>query len=53
LFVLGKFAERHPDTIRQAAAAGHEIASHGFGHVEVQRLTPDAFREDLRRANTD
>jgi polysaccharide deacetylase family protein (PEP-CTERM system associated) len=52
LFVLGKFAERHPDTIRQAAAAGHEIASHGFGHVEVQRLTPDAFREDLRRANT-
>jgi len=51
LFVLGKFAERHPDVIRAAASAGHEIASHGFGHVEVHRLTPAELREDLRRAS--
>ncbi|HRX85964.1 MAG TPA: polysaccharide deacetylase family protein, partial [Phycisphaerae bacterium] len=50
LFVLGKFAERHPDVVREAQAAGHEIASHGFGHVEVHRLTPEAFRSDLRQA---
>ncbi|NOT00511.1 MAG: polysaccharide deacetylase family protein, partial [Phycisphaerales bacterium] len=49
-FVLGKFAERHPDVIRRIDAAGHEIACHGHGHMEVYRLGPDGFREDLRRA---
>jgi polysaccharide deacetylase family protein (PEP-CTERM system associated) len=51
LFVLGKFAERHPDVVGDAQSAGHEIASHGHGHVEVHRLTPAAFREDVRRAS--
>ncbi len=50
LFVLGKFAERHGDAVRAAADAGHEIGSHGYGHVEVHRLTPAAFRADLWRA---
>jgi hypothetical protein len=30
-FTLGWVAERHPALIRRAAAAGHEIASHGWG----------------------
>ncbi len=46
-FVLGKFAERHPDVVREIAACGHELASHGYGHVEVFRQTPDAFRADV------
>lgn len=50
LFVLGKFAERHPAVVAEARAAGHEIASHGYSHTEVYRLTPEAFRADLRRA---
>src|ERR1700691_2018742 len=29
-FVLGWIAERHPALVRQIAAAGHEIASHGY-----------------------
>lgn len=51
LFVLGKFAERHPDAVRAAAAAGHEIASHGHSHIELHRLDREAFRADLRRAS--
>jgi polysaccharide deacetylase family protein (PEP-CTERM system associated) len=50
-FVLGKFAERHPDVVREICRAGHEIGSHGYGHVEVTRMTPEAFRADLRRAD--
>jgi polysaccharide deacetylase family protein (PEP-CTERM system associated) len=49
-FVLGRVAERHPDLVRQIAAGGHEIASHGFDHQLVYDQTPDAFREDVRRA---
>ncbi|GJM25419.1 MAG: polysaccharide deacetylase [Phycisphaerae bacterium] len=51
LFVLGKFAETHPQVIADAARAGHEIASHGYGHVEVFRQTPTEFREDIRKAS--
>lgn len=49
-FILGKFAEKHPDAVRAIQAAGHEVASHGYGHVQVHLLTREQFREDLRRA---
>jgi polysaccharide deacetylase family protein (PEP-CTERM system associated) len=50
LFVLGKLAERFPELVRRMAAAGHEIASHGYGHVETFLKTPEEFREDVRRS---
>jgi polysaccharide deacetylase family protein (PEP-CTERM system associated) len=49
-FVLGWVAERFPSLVRTIARAGHEIASHGFGHRLVYDQTPPAFREDIRRA---
>jgi polysaccharide deacetylase family protein (PEP-CTERM system associated) len=49
-FVLGWVAERHAPLVQRIAAAGHEIASHGYGHELVTGLTPDAFREDVRKA---
>ena len=49
-FVLGWVADRFPGLIRDIAAAGHELASHGYGHRIVYSQTPDEFREDVRRA---
>lgn len=49
-FVLGLFADRFPDVVRRIAADGHEVASHGHGHVDVFRLSPAQFREDVRRS---
>ena len=49
-FVLGKFAERHPDAVREIHAAGHEIACHGYGHEEIFRGDRAAFEADLERA---
>ena len=46
-FVLGRVAERHPAMVRRIAEAGHEIASHGYHHDRLHRLTPDAFRAEL------
>jgi polysaccharide deacetylase family protein (PEP-CTERM system associated) len=49
-FFLGWIAERHPELVRRVAAAGHEIATHGYAHELVYRLGPEGFREDTRRA---
>jgi polysaccharide deacetylase family protein (PEP-CTERM system associated) len=49
-FVLGWVAERFPELLRRIAEAGHEVASHGYGHRLVYDQTPRAFREDVRRA---
>ena len=49
-FILGWVAERHPHLVRAIADRGHEVASHGYAHRLVYDQTPDAFREDVRRA---
>ena len=49
-FVVGWVAERHPDLIRTIARAGHEIASHGWDHARVTKLTPVQFRSSVRRS---
>ena len=49
-FVLGWVAERHPSLVRQIAQAGHELASHGYGHGLIYEQSPTEFREDLRKS---
>lgn len=49
-FTLGWVARRHPALVREIAAAGHEVASHGDLHRRVTTLSPEAFLDDLRVA---
>lgn len=49
-FVLGWVAEREGGIVRDIAEAGHEIASHGYGHVLPMTLSTSEFREDVSRA---
>jgi polysaccharide deacetylase family protein (PEP-CTERM system associated) len=46
-FMLGWVAERLPGMVREIAAAGHEIASHGFNHTRVTQQEREAFRADV------
>lgn len=48
-FWLGWAAERLPGLVRDVADAGHEIASHGYGHVRVHDQQPLEFRADVAR----
>ena len=50
-FVLGWIAEQNPKLIREIVSRGHEVASRGFYHRSLRHLTPDEFREDLRKTN--
>lgn len=47
-FVVGAIARTHPRLVRAIADAGHEVASHSHTHQSILRMTPEAFRADLR-----
>jgi polysaccharide deacetylase family protein (PEP-CTERM system associated) len=49
-FVLGAVAERDPTLVPRIAGAGHEIASHGYGHRMITDQTRAEFADDLRRS---
>ncbi|ODV12161.1 MAG: polysaccharide deacetylase [Rubrivivax sp. SCN 70-15] len=49
-FTLGWIAERYPKLVRNIVDAGHELASHGYGHERASDLTQTAFRSDIDRA---
>ena len=48
-FTLGWVAHRHPQLIRRIVDAGHEIASHGWDHKRVFKMTPAEFADDIAR----
>jgi len=46
-FTLGWIAERYPQLVRRIAAAGHEIASHGYEHERASAQSPECFSADI------
>lgn len=46
-FTLGNVAKKHPDLIRRISDAGHEVASHGYNHDAIFKLTPEQVMEDV------
>lgn len=49
-FTLGWVAKRHPQLMQRIAAAGHELASHGWDHARVFTLGAERFAADLERS---
>jgi len=49
-FLVGEQVERFPSLAAEIAAAGHEIAVHGYRHRLLLRRAPTAFAADLDRA---
>lgn len=49
-FILGWVAERQRALVRRIAAAGHEVASHGWSHRRVTSMWPNDFRDEVRRS---
>lgn len=46
-FILGWIARRIPRLVRTIADAGHEVASHGHGHIISFELSGPALRQDI------
>jgi polysaccharide deacetylase family protein (PEP-CTERM system associated) len=49
-FALGRVCERFPQLLAAVSSAGHEIASHGYGHELIYHLTPASFEADLQKS---
>ncbi len=49
-FTLGWIAERYPQLVRDIVAGGHELASHGYGHLRASDQTRAEFRDDITRS---
>lgn len=47
--MLGVMIDREPGLAKEVASQGHEIALHGYAHVNHLLLTPAAVLDDLRR----
>lgn len=49
-FFLGWVAEKHPELVRAALQAGHEIATHTYDHRPVHSLSLQDFMDSLDRS---
>ena len=49
-FTLGWIAERYPALVRRMVAGGHELASHGYGHLRASDQDRAQFMQDVSSA---
>jgi polysaccharide deacetylase family protein (PEP-CTERM system associated) len=49
-FWLAWLAERHENLVLRCIEEGHEIASHGYGHILAYQAGREAFFKDISRA---
>lgn len=47
-FTLGWVAQTYPALVREIAARGHEVASHGMAHQMISKQTRESFGADAR-----
>jgi polysaccharide deacetylase family protein (PEP-CTERM system associated) len=50
VFCVGDLVRRHPALIARIAAAGHELAVHGFHHVPLDLVDPERFKRQSHDA---
>jgi polysaccharide deacetylase family protein (PEP-CTERM system associated) len=49
-FTLGWIAERYPHMVKSIVAGGHELASHGYGHLRASDQSRAEFMDDVARS---
>jgi peptidoglycan/xylan/chitin deacetylase (PgdA/CDA1 family) len=55
-FAEGRICQEHPEMVEELCQAGHEIGSHGFGHIPMTYVWPTAFLpifSDLKKRRAD
>jgi len=50
-FLVGFWAEKHPDLVQELVARGHEIGNHSATHPHMNSLSEGQIREELRRCS--
>jgi peptidoglycan/xylan/chitin deacetylase (PgdA/CDA1 family) len=50
-FVLGECVQQNPQVLQRAAREGHEIGSHSWSHPQLNRMSDDGVRSQLKRTD--
>lgn len=50
-FLSGPWARSYPDLVKRIAAEGHEIASHGYEHVNLSGYSREFITDNIRRTH--
>lgn len=50
-FVIGKYAQQHPQLLREVSAQGHQIGNHTHTHPNLFWSSPTQTRDELQRCN--
>lgn len=50
-FLVGFWAEKHPDLVAEMVARGHEIGNHSATHPHMAQLSQAKIREELRQCS--
>lgn len=51
-FILGWIAEQLPDLVKEINRRGHEVASHGYGHMMCNKIGFNELEKDLYRSKS-
>jgi peptidoglycan-N-acetylglucosamine deacetylase len=49
-FTIGYIAEKYPELIEEVVSKGHEIASHGYSHNDIKKVSRTEFELDLKKS---
>ena len=47
-FIIGENAKAHPELVKAAYDAGHEIGNHTYTHPDIRKVSAEAFGEEIR-----
>lgn len=50
-FLIGQAAEKHPALARRIVAAGHQIANHGYSHLNARKVPTARYVSDIERGH--
>lgn len=50
-FIVGQWAEKFPETVKQISAAGHDIANHSYSHLRMGSIDKNRVAFEISEAN--
>jgi len=51
-FLQGSEAQKYPSLVRELVRAGHQVANHGYNHLDCRRVTFKEYIYDIEKAQT-
>lgn len=50
-FMVGYWAEKHPDAVKAMFDAGHDVGSHGYSHLRMGALDRSKINNDIQKCD--